>query len=96
MSIGTFWNRICACERAVDRESKPERDTFEMMVNFEKDLAMIMLGENHCRCGKQPLLRTKVTKLNKWLSFHCQPLFHAWDLAYTSATMNSSHASFVS
>jgi len=36
----------------VVRESKPERDTFEMMVNVEKDLAMQMLGENHFRCGK--------------------------------------------
>ena len=44
MSIGTFWIRICACERAVDRESKPERDTFEMMLNVEKDLAIGKAG----------------------------------------------------
>ena len=52
MSIGTFWIRVCACESAVARESKAERDSFEMMLNVEKDLAMLMLGENHCRCGK--------------------------------------------
>ena len=28
-----------------------------------------------------PLLRTKVTNLNKWLPFHCQPSFHVWNLA---------------
>ena len=40
MSIGTFWIRVCACESGVARESKPERDSFEMMVNVEKDPAM--------------------------------------------------------
>ena len=44
--------RVCACECAVAREIKLERDSFEMMVNVEKDLAMQMLGENHFRCGK--------------------------------------------
>ena len=52
MSIGTFSIMVCACESGVARESKPERDSFEMMVNVEKDLAMQMLRENHCRCGK--------------------------------------------
>ena len=40
VSIGTFWIRVCACESGVARESKPERDSFEMMVNVEKDPAM--------------------------------------------------------
>ena len=40
MFIGTFWIRVCACESGVARESKPERDSFNMMVNEEKDLAM--------------------------------------------------------
>jgi len=52
VSIGTFCIRVCACESAVARESKPERDSFEMMLNVEKDLAKQILGENHCRCGK--------------------------------------------
>ena len=44
MSIGTFWIRVCACESAVARESKPERVSFEMMLNIEKDLAMQKAG----------------------------------------------------
>ena len=52
MSIGTFSIMVCACESGVARESKPERDSFEMMVNVEKDLAIQMLRENNCRCGK--------------------------------------------
>ena len=36
MCLGTF----CACESAVAREKTPERDSFEMMVNVEKDTAM--------------------------------------------------------
>ena len=36
--------RVCACESAVARESKPERDSFEMMVNVEKDPAMQKAG----------------------------------------------------
>ena len=32
--------RVCACDSAVVRESKPERDSFGMKVNVEKDLAM--------------------------------------------------------
>ena len=40
MSIGTFWIRVCACESAVARESKPERDSFEIMLHVVKDLAM--------------------------------------------------------
>ena len=36
--------RVCACESAVDRESKPERDSFEMMLNVEKDPAMQKAG----------------------------------------------------
>ena len=39
MFIGNFWIRVCACESGVARESKPENDSFEMMVNVEKDLA---------------------------------------------------------
>ena len=52
MSIDTFWIRVCACESGVARESKPERDSFEMMVNVEKDLAMQKLGEKQSRCGE--------------------------------------------
>ena len=44
MSIGTFWIRVCACESAVARESKPERDSLEMMLNVEKDLALQKSG----------------------------------------------------
>ena len=40
MCLGTFWIRVCACECAVARENMPERDSFEMMVNVEKDAAM--------------------------------------------------------
>ena len=36
--------RVYACESAVDRESKPERDSFEMTVSVEKDLAMQKAG----------------------------------------------------
>ena len=43
--LGTFWIRVCACESAVARESKPERDSFEMMVNVEKDLVMQKAGD---------------------------------------------------
>ena len=32
--------KVSTCDSAVARESKPERDSFEMMVNVEKDLAM--------------------------------------------------------
>ena len=45
MSIGTFWIRVCACGSGVARESKPERDSFEAMLNVEKDLAMEKAGE---------------------------------------------------
>ena len=44
MFIGTFWIRVCACESGVARESKPERDSFDMMVNEEEDLAMQKAG----------------------------------------------------
>ena len=36
--------RVCACESAVARKSKPERDSFEMMLNVEKDLALQKSG----------------------------------------------------
>ena len=36
--------KVCACESAVARKSKPERDSFEMMLNVEKDLAMHKAG----------------------------------------------------
>ena len=39
--------RVCACESAVAKESKPKRDSFEMMVNVEKDLDM--------KCGRKSL-----------------------------------------
>ena len=39
-------------EGAVAREGKPERDSFEMILNVEKDLAMQKAGEKLCRCGK--------------------------------------------
>ena len=42
--LGTFWIRVCACESAVARESKPERHSFEMMKNEEKDPAMQKAG----------------------------------------------------
>ena len=42
--LGTFWFRVCACECGVSRESKPERDSFEMMVNVERDTAMQKAG----------------------------------------------------
>ena len=44
MFTGTFWIRVCACESGVARESKPERDSFDMMVNEEEDLAMQKAG----------------------------------------------------
>ena len=34
------------------RESKPERDSFQMMLNVEKDLDMQKLGEKLSRYGK--------------------------------------------
>ena len=39
------------------RESKPERNSFEIMVKVEKDLAKQNLGEKYCRCGKYTLPR---------------------------------------
>ena len=36
--IYTFWMRVCACESGVARESKPERDSFEMMVSLRQKL----------------------------------------------------------
>ena len=38
--LGTVWMRVCACGSGVSRESKPERDSFVMMLNGENDLAM--------------------------------------------------------
>ena len=32
--------RLCACETGVGRESLPEEDTFEMVLNVEKEPAM--------------------------------------------------------
>ena len=34
----------CTCESAVARESKPERHSFEMMLNVEKDPALQKAG----------------------------------------------------
>ena len=51
-SLATFWFRVCTCEGGVTRESKPERDSFEMMLNVEKDMGMQKAGRKHCRCGK--------------------------------------------
>ena len=45
MSIRTFGIRVSACESGVARQSKPEKDSFEVMVNVEKDLAMEKAGE---------------------------------------------------
>ena len=42
--LGTYWIGVCACEIGVARESKPERDSFEMMLNVEKDPAMQKAG----------------------------------------------------
>ena len=36
--------KVSACESAVARESKPERDSFEMMLNVEKDMAIQKAG----------------------------------------------------
>jgi len=36
--------KVSACESAVARESKPERDSFELMLNVEKDLAIQKAG----------------------------------------------------
>ena len=52
MFIGNFWIRVCACESGVARESKRESDSFEMMVNVEKDLAKQKAGGKYCRYGK--------------------------------------------
>ena len=38
--LGTFWIRVCACGSAVARESNSASHPFEMMLNFEKSLAM--------------------------------------------------------
>jgi len=46
VSIGTLWARVCPCESGVARESKPEKDTFEMILNVEKDLAKQKAGRN--------------------------------------------------
>ena len=44
-SVYTYFEiRVSACEFGVARESKPERDTYEMMLNVEKDLAMHKAG----------------------------------------------------
>ena len=42
--LGTFWMKVSTCDSAVARESKPERDSFEMTVSVEKDLAMQKAG----------------------------------------------------
>ena len=42
--LGTFWISVCACESAVARESEPERHSFEIMLNVERDLAMQKAG----------------------------------------------------
>ena len=42
--------KVSTCDSAVARESKPERDSFEMMLNIEEDMAMQNLGDS--RCGK--------------------------------------------
>ena len=52
MFLGNFCIRVCACESGVARESKPESDSFEMMVNVEKDLAKQKAGGKYCRYGK--------------------------------------------
>ena len=36
--------KVSACESAVVRESKPERDSFEIMLNVEKDTAIQKAG----------------------------------------------------
>ena len=36
--------KVSACESAVVRESKPERDSFEMMLNVENDPAIQKAG----------------------------------------------------
>ena len=44
MSIRTFGIRVSACESGVARESKPEADSFETMLNVEKGLAIQKAG----------------------------------------------------
>ena len=44
MFIGNFWIRVCACESGVARKSKPESDSFEMMLNAEKNPAIQKAG----------------------------------------------------
>ena len=44
MCLGTIWMKLCACESAVARESKVERESFEMMLNVEKDPAVQKAG----------------------------------------------------
>ena len=63
--------RVCVCECAVAREIKPEKDTFEMMVNVEKDLAMQKAGRKTFQMWDVDPAKTKVTKFNEWLPFHC-------------------------
>ena len=36
--------KVSTCDSAVARESKPERDSFELMLNVEKDLAIQKAG----------------------------------------------------
>ena len=36
--------KVSACESAVVRESKPERDSFEIMLNAEKDTVIQKAG----------------------------------------------------
>ena len=42
--LATFLMKVSACESAVARERKPERDSFEMMLNAEKDPAIQKAG----------------------------------------------------
>ena len=38
------WIRLCACDTGVGIEDLPEEDTFEMMLNVEKEPAMQKAG----------------------------------------------------
>ena len=54
MCIGTLWIRVCACESGVARESKLERDSFDMMLNVKRDLAMQKCGRKTTGSGGYP------------------------------------------
>ena len=67
MSIGTFCVRVCACESAVAREGKPKRDSFEMMLNVQKDSAMQKSGRKTFYMWEVAPDKDQGNQVNKWL-----------------------------